>query len=240
MKAEIIKVVGSDEDIIKVSRVATAREAKPLKEGHIMQGLKHLIKMRHWSPFEMQHIYLKLDIPIYVARQLMRSPRPFMEKSRRYTKGEVVFEDHESFNGIFEEAGNHYYEALAQGFKPEEARKVLPMGTYTTILWNPNLRNLLHFMDLRLDTHAQQEIRILADSIYHQLFKYFPKTLYWWTQYSLGEFAIELKDLYSIVSLLESETDEDYWKEQLGGFLKDAKARLKLYKEVIDGGIKKV
>ena len=41
----------------------------------------------------------------------------------------------------------------------EQARKDLPLSTYTEAYWKIDLHNLLHFLALRMDEHAQQEIR---------------------------------------------------------------------------------
>lgn len=60
-----------------------------------------------------------------------------------------------------------YYQALLNaGVAKEMARTVLPLTTYTEIYWQCDLHNLLHFFDLRLDPHAQQEIREIAEAMY--------------------------------------------------------------------------
>jgi thymidylate synthase (FAD) len=51
------------------------------------------------------------------------------------------------------------------GVARELARTVLPVGIYTQFYWQVNLWNLLHFLDLRADGHAQAEIRAYADAI---------------------------------------------------------------------------
>jgi thymidylate synthase (FAD) len=58
----------------------------------------------------------------------------------------------------------HYDEAIAQGVKPEEARRILPQCMYTTVwsAWQP--KQLDVFFKLRLDKHAQVEIRHLAEA----------------------------------------------------------------------------
>ena len=63
---------------------------------------------------------------------------------------------------IIELCLDHYEEALSQGVKPEEARRILPQAMYTTIwsAWQPNQLN--NFFKLRLDKHAQSEIQELA------------------------------------------------------------------------------
>jgi thymidylate synthase (FAD) len=51
----------------------------------------------------------------------------------------------------------------------EQARKDLPLSTYTEAYWKTNLHNLFHFLRLRMDTHAQEEIRDYAKVIGEQI-----------------------------------------------------------------------
>jgi thymidylate synthase (FAD) len=55
-----------------------------------------------------------------------------------------------------------YRERLALGVAREQARKDLPLSTYTEAYWKIDLHNLLHFLSLRMDAHAQEEIRAYA------------------------------------------------------------------------------
>ena len=58
-----------------------------------------------------------------------------------------------------------YRERLIEGVAREQARKDLPLSTYTEAYWKIDLHNLFHFLKLRMDSHAQLEIRIYADVI---------------------------------------------------------------------------
>lgn len=58
-----------------------------------------------------------------------------------------------------------YQERLKFGIAKEQARKDLPLSTYTRAYWKIDLHNLLHFLSLRMDSHAQLEIREYADAI---------------------------------------------------------------------------
>lgn len=58
-----------------------------------------------------------------------------------------------------------YKERLAFGVAKEQARKDLPLSNYTEAYWSIDLHNLLHFLGLRLDEHAQLEIRLYAQAI---------------------------------------------------------------------------
>lgn len=58
-----------------------------------------------------------------------------------------------------------YEERLRFGVAREQARKDLPLSTYTEAYWKIDLHNLFHFLGLRLDNHAQQEIREYSQAI---------------------------------------------------------------------------
>ena len=58
-----------------------------------------------------------------------------------------------------------YHKRLKLGVAREQARKDLPLSTYTEAYWKIDLHNLLHFLQLRMDVHAQWEIRQYAETI---------------------------------------------------------------------------
>ena len=62
-----------------------------------------------------------------------------------------------------------YDARLAAGVAREQARKDLPLSTYTEAYWKVDLHNLLHFLRLRMDDHAQEEIRAYATVIGEQI-----------------------------------------------------------------------
>ena len=62
-----------------------------------------------------------------------------------------------------------YQDRIAAGVAREQARKDLPLSTYTEAYWKIDLHNLLHFLPLRMDPHAQQEIRAYAAAIGEQI-----------------------------------------------------------------------
>ena len=66
----------------------------------------------------------------------------------------------------------HYYEALKRGVKPEEARRIIPQACYTTAWCAFQPTQLENFFKLRLDSHAQKEIRLLAKAMKFMINKY--------------------------------------------------------------------
>ena len=55
-----------------------------------------------------------------------------------------------------------YERRIEKGVAREQARKDLPLSTYTEAYWKIDLHNLLHFLALRMDSHAQLEVRNYA------------------------------------------------------------------------------
>ena len=70
-----------------------------------------------------------------------------------------------------------YQSFLDRGVSRELARTVLPVGMYTTIVWKVDLWNLFHFLDLRMESHAQEQIRVYAKAIYDILQGIVPEAL---------------------------------------------------------------
>lgn len=64
-----------------------------------------------------------------------------------------------------------YQERLNDGISKELSRIDLPLSLYTEIYWQMDLKNLLHFLKLRMDKHAQKEIREYANVIGHEVVK---------------------------------------------------------------------
>ena len=64
--------------------------------------------------------------------------------------------------GLHREARRVYEARLEKGVAREQARKDLPLSTYTEAYWKIDLHNLLHFLSLRMDDHSQLEIRQYA------------------------------------------------------------------------------
>lgn len=69
-------------------------------------------------------------------------------------------------NKFHEAAKELYKERIALGIAKEQARKDLPLSTYTRLYWKCDLRNIFNFLRLRMDSHAQWEIRQYANAMY--------------------------------------------------------------------------
>lgn len=80
---------------------------------------------------------------------------------------------------VYEDALTHaqhaYHALIALGVAREQARMVLPLSTHTQSVWTCSLQALVHFLKLRLDTHAQAETRDYAHAVLHLTWHHAPQ-----------------------------------------------------------------
>lgn len=146
----------------------------------------------HFAPFCHASVTLRLTVPVFVARQLVKHQigMTWSEVSRRYVSDEPSFwfpdvwhtrpEDVKQGSG--DPASNMpdldkkaraatescllaYEELLAEGVAPEEARIVLPLNHMTTVIWTGTLLAWSRVCNQRLDPHAQGATQEAAKSI---------------------------------------------------------------------------
>lgn len=168
--------------------------------------VEYLIKNFHNTPVEMTEVWLEMKLPIFVARQFGRHRTTCInEVSARYVQlpeewyiPEVVGgkstsgakqgqEDNvddklqqsfrDSLNHVCQNNYNTYRYYIECGVAPEHARLFLHVNHYTHWLWKQDLHNLMHFLALRLDAHAQIEARVYAQAVYDLLSLHLPKTM---------------------------------------------------------------
>ena len=126
------------------------------------------------------------NVDLSTRAQMVRHRCSWQELSRRYVSGKkqpfefyisekmqgVIsehFDDESNFffdtSDIIDICLEHYNEAIAAGVKPEEARRILPQAMMTTIWGAFQPTQLANFFTLRLDSHAQREIRLVAEAM---------------------------------------------------------------------------
>ena len=168
--------------------------------------LKYLWTNKHHTPFEMAGLTVEAYAPIFVIREWFRHRSfSYNEMSGRYTilpndyyiptperiqkqakankqgSGEQ-FTDAEAkrlqgqIRATVQGCRTAYELLLDQGVSREIARLVLPVNQYSRFRASGNLRNWLHFLELRLNKAAQLEIRVYADAIATEIQKRFPRT----------------------------------------------------------------
>ena len=180
MKVEII--VATPEPITVISRAAGTSWGK---NDISKKRVETCINRGHLSVLEHVCVTWKIsDISRSCSHQLVRHRlASYTEKSLRYTEPQEgdwyvipeVLKDHpysEAYKTFMDSAETLYFELLDHGVKKEDARFLLPLATKTEITVTMNLREFLHFYDLRSDKKAQWEIREMADEMFDTLREY--------------------------------------------------------------------
>ncbi len=170
---------------------------------------RYLVSHRHTTPLEFCQVRFYMKMPIFVARQLVRHRTASInEVSYRYVKAVREFyvpaldrmqrqsasnkqgsavecvDDPTLCRSIITDACDNSFDAyehlLEQGLAAELARAVLPVATYTEWYIQQDLHNLLHLLRLRLDPHAQYEVRVYAEAMLALLRPVFPTIISAW------------------------------------------------------------
>lgn len=189
----VVDYMGSDESIVQAARVSYGTGTKKVSEDRGL--IRYLMRHRHTTPFEMCEIKLHVRVPMDCWRQWIRHrtasvneystrysiaidaaqrtpPGEWRRQSKSSKQGSAGYLDETTGKELSRkeaELQNHvrqaYRERLEHGVAREQARKDLPLSTYTEAYWKIDLHNLLHFLSLRMDDHAQIEIRDYARTI---------------------------------------------------------------------------
>ncbi|MBV8780788.1 MAG: FAD-dependent thymidylate synthase [Phycisphaerae bacterium] len=183
----------ADSAIVQAARVSYGEGTKQISEDRGL--IRYLSRHRHTTPFEMVEFKFHHVMPIFVARQWVRhrtanineySARysvvrdrfyhPSIENVRKQSAvnrqgGDEALEEGtaQEFLEFLDESEKQYstYEKLIeQGVSRELARIALPVSVYTEWYWKCDLHNTLRFLSLRMDDHAQQEIRDYATAMF--------------------------------------------------------------------------
>lgn len=187
----LIDVMGTEVKVTNAARVSFGKMKTEMDESDV-KLLKYLIKNRHSSPLEHMSFTFSIKCPLFVRAQWHRHRTwKFSEISRRYTEENIEFfipetlreqakdnkqasissdkinqeSNLELIRGVNKASFIAYEELLKNGVCREQARGVLPQNMLTTFWGTVDLHNLIGFLLLRDDSHAQEEIRVYAKAI---------------------------------------------------------------------------
>src|SRR5690606_5158063 len=168
----LVEYMGGDESVIRNARRCWGSEDKSSEESD-RNLIRHLLREGHMTPFETIVFTFDVKCPIFVARQWMRHRiGSFAEESLRYCVAERDYfipsglnQQQLAFWKMYNDEQFDRYNLLKQTIPKEQARSILPLGTYTKFYWTVNGRSLMNFLKLRLDKSAQAEIREYAKVI---------------------------------------------------------------------------
>ncbi|MBI2825291.1 MAG: FAD-dependent thymidylate synthase [Planctomycetia bacterium] len=189
----LVDVMGDDQSVVQAARVSYGEGTRKVSDDRGL--IRYLMRHRHSTPFEMAEIKLLVRVPMDAWRQWIRHRTANVnEYSTRYSLaidaaqatppeewrtqaatnrqgsggpldvaiGRVLSSEETELQ---QQARRVYERRIAAGVAREQARKDLPLSTYTEAYWKVDLHNLLHFLSLRMDDHAQWEIRQYATTI---------------------------------------------------------------------------
>ncbi len=196
--------MGTDLTVVNSARVSFGKK-KTVLDAKDIKLIGYLAEHDHLTPFEHCTLSIQIKCPLYIRSQIHRHRTfAYNELSRRYTDENIEFfntktyrlqhktskqcsaEDlDESVNEIAvglvekleEKCLETYHLLLDMGVSREQARGVLPQTLMTEFYMTGNLRNWAHFLKLRLDTHAQKEVRDISLQIRNIIESHFPNAL---------------------------------------------------------------
>jgi thymidylate synthase (FAD) len=183
----------ADFAIVQAARVSYGEGTKQVNEDRGL--IRYLLRHRHTTPLEMVEFKFHHVMPIFVARQWIRHRtanvneysarysvvrdrffKPSLENVRKQSTTNrqggdepmdpTTAQDFLAYLDEVEKSYERYSDFLDKGVSREIARIALPASVYTEWYWKIDLHNLLHFLSLRMDAHAQQEIRDYATAMF--------------------------------------------------------------------------
>ncbi len=227
----VIDYMGSDSAIVQAARVSYGKGTKQISQDEAL--IKYLMRHHHTTPFEMCEIKFHVKLPIFVARQWIRhrtanvneysarysildnefyipKPEQIAKQSDNNKQGSGEAFDPNTSKEIMDSLTNdsnlvysHYEKFIEQGLAREIARTNLTLNYYTQFYWKIDLHNLLHFLKLRADKHAQYEIRVYAEVMLDIIKKWVPLAYNAFIEYCLESACISRTGLEIIRKLIK-------------------------------------
>jgi len=263
----LVDFMGDDASVVQAARVSYGEGTKKINEDRSL--IRYLMRHRHTSPFEMCELKFHIRVPMDCWRQWIRHRTASVnEYSTRYSiaidKAQSTNPDswrkqntinRQGSQGVLdldlganltlEEQELHlaarkvYDNRIISGVAREQARKDLPLSTYTEAYWKIDLHNLLHFLELRMDSHAQYEIRQYANVIGNQIVsKLFPLTWEAFLDYRFNSISLSDTEIGFVALLNSGNLEELLAQMQLKGWLKKQDELFKPNHEAIEFGLK--
>lgn len=202
----LVDHMGTDLTVVNAARVSFGKRKEHFDEKDA-ELVEYLATHEHTAPFRHAYLTFHVKAPIFVFRQWMkhRIASDFNEISGRYvefspedfyvpemfrqqakvnkqgSEGQIAEESRQMALEAYTEACRNsvkQYKALIEmGVCREQARCVLPLALYSEVYWTASLQAIAHFLHLRLDSHAQWEIRQYAAVVRDLTAPIFPSSL---------------------------------------------------------------
>lgn len=229
----LVDVMGDDSAIVQAARVSYGAGTKTISDDRAL--IRYLMRHEHTSPFEMAELKFMVRVPMDIWRQWIRhrtasvneystrysiaidsahrtAPSQWRYQSKQNKQGSYGFLPDDLGEQLSEEerqlhafARQVYRNRIEMGVAREQARKDLPLSTYTEAYWKIDLHNLLHFLELRMNPAAQLEIRQYAEIIGNEIVaKLFPITWEAFLDYRLHAVKLSKKDQEVLEKLIRN------------------------------------
>ncbi len=240
----------ADFAIVQAARVSYGEGTRKVNEDRGL--IRYLARHRHSTPFEMVEFKFHHVMPIFIARQWIRHRtanvneysarysvvrdrfyRPSIDNVRKQSNsnrqgGEepidaLTAQQFLTHLDLVESQYKEYEALMAKGVSRELARITLPVSVYTEWYWKCDLHNIFHFLSLRMDAHAQQEIREYANAMFELIRPIVPIAAEAFTDYQLGALHLTRLEIEAVRTgqplASDNKRENDEWeskKKQLG------------------------
>ena len=202
--ATLIDSMGSDLTVVNSARVSFNKKSEWDEDNTLTVSdsilISYLARHKHMSPFGHCFATFHVKAPMFVARQLVKHKfLRWNEVSRRYVDDQPEYYYAPTWRGRAKDkkqgssgevsisyrtistlakhelwCNKAYKELLEQGVAPEQARMVLPLNTMTEWYWSGSLDAWSDMCKLRQGEDAQEETRLVANSISMDMGTLFP------------------------------------------------------------------
>jgi thymidylate synthase (FAD) len=196
MNVTLLDIFGDDNMVANVARVSYLKHADNYAQESNDKLLKYLAEHNHWSPFSHPKLQFRLEVPIYVERQLIKTQvgveynsvsGRYVDFSDTYTTinvwrkqsksskqgSEGVLDNQNQASqielGVLETCKQAYKDLLELGVSKEQARTILPLNLNTTMIWTGSLYAFIRLCKQRLKPDAQQETRMVVQEMLNQV-----------------------------------------------------------------------
>ena len=177
----------AEKTMVYCARVSSKQQDNP----EISKLIKYCLDHKHWSIFETASMTVEIETSRAISAQILRHRSfTFQEFSQRYAEAteyityearrqdkknrqnsiaDMKSEDEKWFwetqQMVHSNCDRLYRQALKRGIAKEQCRFLLPMSTKTKLYMTGNIRNFIHYLELRVHIDTQLEHRIIADQI---------------------------------------------------------------------------
>lgn len=200
MKVELLEVFGNDEMVANCARVSYQKEATNYSDEQNEKLINFLARENHWSPFSHPRLQFRLQIPIYIERQLVKTAAgvEYNSISGRYVDFSDTYYEIQQFrtqskdskqgsgedleaeenrdaliiqDDVINFCKKAYQDLLDLGVSKEQARSVLPLSLETTMIWTGSLYSFIRLYKQRTKSDAQKEINMVVSIMMKELKK---------------------------------------------------------------------